>query len=633
MRFTVIIPVYNCKDCLAATVDSVLASGLSDYEILLIDDGSTDGTAAVCDTLAEAHDGVRCIHQANAGVSAARNRGIEAAAGEYILFFDADDSVDPGALAHSCEIVREIGPDMLVFGMSFDYYFHGRLYRRDESVYERECLLDGNAWRTEFEKLYTCNALSPVWNKFIRRQILTENGIRFCRDLIEMEDFLFSVRCLACCGSVYMLPEAIYRYRQAENERSTFNRLLRIPSLTAYMAPFEDAARNLDIPELETVVSQIYRGFLHEMLLFGSPAQIAAAAEGLLAGRYASFIQKTDPAIYEQLAAKQYRGLYRRGVKQRLRHWLAVRVKSMKNRWRRWMNIQDLLGKLFVADRYFTIALRRRGESILRNRRFQAEFVVPANRRSWVADPMLAQDGDRTWLFYEAVEGDHGHIEVAEVLDDCTLGAPKVILKDNCHYSYPFVFRHQDQWYMIPESSAAGEVRLYRAVDFPAQWEICCVLLREKAVDTTVFESDGQHYLLTYCPVAGTERVIPHAYQLTLDGADSHVSEIPWEIFDDLRVRGAGPLFEAEGDLIRPAQISRELAYGDGVAFYRAEPGKTYRERFCGELRPEQLRIPGYYVDGLHTYCRSGKFEAIDVRCGVIDYFKVFRKVLGVFRR
>ena len=157
------------------------------------------------------------------------------------------------------------------------------------------------------------------------------------------------------------------------------------------------------------------------------------------------------------------------------------------------MKNNDLYSKLFVADRFFTIAIRKRHNAdIIRSKQFSAKYIVYANRQKWFADPMLVDTDDKTYLFYEAVLGNKGHIEVAEVLDDCTLGDPVVILQDDCHYSYPFVFRYNDEWYMIPESSAVTEVRLYRAAAFPEKWELSTVLLHEKAVDTTVFEQNGK---------------------------------------------------------------------------------------------------------------------------------------------
>jgi len=83
------------------------------------------------------------------------------------------------------------------------------------------------------------------------------------------------------------------------------------------------------------------------------------------------------------------------------------------------MKTRDLFAKLFVTDHYFTIAIRKRPtESIVENPVFAPEFVVPASRQHWCADPVLVDDGEKTWLFYEAVLGDHGHIEVAQVLED-----------------------------------------------------------------------------------------------------------------------------------------------------------------------------------------------------------------------
>ncbi len=92
MRFSVVIPAYNCAGTLEGTVDSIRASGLTDLEIILIDDGSTDGTAEVCDGLVGRFPEVRCVHQSNEGVSAARNRGIDESEGEYIWFVDSDDT-------------------------------------------------------------------------------------------------------------------------------------------------------------------------------------------------------------------------------------------------------------------------------------------------------------------------------------------------------------------------------------------------------------------------------------------------------------------------------------------------------------------------------------------------------------
>ena len=115
MRISFIIPVYNCKTFLPDCVASIRAAGIPDYEILLIDDGSTDGSGFLCDELAAKFTEIRVVHQPNAGVSAARNQGIQFAQGEYIMFVDADDTLLPFDNLTFQHLNADV--DVLIFGM------------------------------------------------------------------------------------------------------------------------------------------------------------------------------------------------------------------------------------------------------------------------------------------------------------------------------------------------------------------------------------------------------------------------------------------------------------------------------------------------------------------------------------
>lgn len=297
------------------------------------------------------------------------------------------------------------------------------------------------------------------------------------------------------------------------------------------------------------------------------------------------------------------------------------------------MFLHTIYHKAFLSKRYFTIAIRRKKNGIQLDRCFRPQYVMPANRNFWAADPILVDHDGKTWLFYEAVEHDRGHIEVAEVLDDCTMGQPKVVIKDGIHYSYPFVFRRGTEWFMIPESSEAEEVRLYRAVDFPAQWEQASVLLRERAVDTTVFELEDRTFMLTYLTDKASERVTPRAFEMIFEDAGARLKEIPWKKYDQLRVRGAGPVYWAGECLLRPAQISQEQLYGDAVAFYRVQMTEEYQETLEFELTSDDVKVLGIYTDGLHTYCASERFEAVDLRCREVDLMKPFKRAKSFFRK
>lgn len=268
MKFSVIIPCYNCVKTLEKTVHSVQLSGLTDYEILLIDDGSNDGTGALCDELCKFHAEIRCIHQQNSGVSAARNRGIDEARGDYIWFVDADDTVDALSLAAADDVIATQQPDMLMFGMSFDYYRKGKLYRREKLCPPYDGMMSVEQLKSDFREFYDRNALTPVWNKICRRKILTDSGVRFCEEMHLMEDFLFVLELLPYCTSIYCMSDASYRYCQGEDEKGAYRRLKRISDLAAYIKPFEQSIARLGIPDGDKLGDDFYLMLLRQKMQY-----------------------------------------------------------------------------------------------------------------------------------------------------------------------------------------------------------------------------------------------------------------------------------------------------------------------------------------------------------------------------
>lgn len=343
MTVSVIIPAYNCSGSLKNVLDSIESSGLCFLEILIINDGSTDNTGATAKQLASSYKGLRVINQQNKGVSAARNRGIHEAVGNYVFFVDADDSLIPGSLADVNRIIDAERPDIMMFGMCFDYYKHGRIYRSDTLSYPTSGIMEPAEWGKNFETLFACNMLSPVWNKLIRRDLILDNRIEFREDMIEMEDYLFSAQCLLHSDQIYVLDKAVYRYRQSENERNTFDRLWRIKSLSRYVQPFYETAEALEARfsgnnidcGAGNIADQIYSSLFHEQLRYASPRQISLAASDMLRGRHAHVIAHTDPKLYNKLKNKQYGRVWCERMLRRARHYLAVQVKyimSLRNR-------------------------------------------------------------------------------------------------------------------------------------------------------------------------------------------------------------------------------------------------------------------------------------------------------------
>ena len=206
---TVVVPVYNVRPWLPACVDSLLAQTCREMEILLVDDGSTDESGALCDAYARENPSVRVVHQANAGLSGARNTGILAARGDCLAFVDADDVVSPdfcetmlGAMAdHAC--------DMAVCGVE-------RFSDGGCPVFSPE---GGETGVWTAEALFTASYHGGIpyvetvvaWNKVIRRAALGD--CLFPIGLIN-EDEHTVYRWIMGCGRVAYCPRMLYGYRQ-----------------------------------------------------------------------------------------------------------------------------------------------------------------------------------------------------------------------------------------------------------------------------------------------------------------------------------------------------------------------------------------------------------------------------------
>ena len=335
MLVSVIIPAFNCENSIEHTVDSIVSSDLSDYEIVIVNDGSVDNTASVCQELYSRYSFIKYSEQENKGVSAARNKGISIATGEYILFFDADDTAEENGFSECIDIIKKEEPDILVFGMQFDYYKNGKIYRNDKLVPEQTGMLNKAQIKTEFESLYNTNSLTPVWNKFYRRTLISDNSILFNTKYFLMEDFLFSLECLKVCENIYCLPKALYYYKQSENEKNAFNRLKRIDDLCEYVLPFKTAINELDVGESgNSVFNRFFCMLLSQKMYYASEKEIEKFAEALKENTIYNEIKQGEiPDIYKGLLKdiedSRYLKIRLLNLKTQVRHKVAVAVKSI----------------------------------------------------------------------------------------------------------------------------------------------------------------------------------------------------------------------------------------------------------------------------------------------------------------
>ena len=335
MLFSVIIPAFNCEKSIKRTVESIISSGLTDYEIVIVNDGSTDNTASVCKSLCTEYRFIKYSEQQNSGVSAARNKGISIATGKYILFFDADDTAEENGFSECVDILEKEKPDILVFGMRFDYYKNGQIYRKDKLVPGQNGMLNKNRIRTELDSLYNTNSLTPVWNKIYKRTLIIDNNILFNTGYFLMEDFLFSLECLKVCENIYCLPKALYYYKQSENEKNAFNRLKRIDDLCGYVLPFKKAINELAVDEIgDSVFNNFFFMLLSQKMYYANEKEIKKLAEGLKSNKLFNEIKQGEiPSRYigflKDIEESRYLKIRLLNLKTQVRHKLAVLVKSL----------------------------------------------------------------------------------------------------------------------------------------------------------------------------------------------------------------------------------------------------------------------------------------------------------------
>lgn len=212
---SVIIPVYNVAEYLGRCLDSLLRQRSELVEFVIVDDGSTDGSGELCDEYAIRDNRFRVIHKANAGVSAARNTGLEAARGEYIAFVDGDDYLAD----NYCDCLeRHLKPevDMLYFGRG--YVEDGRI------VNSGNCQTADNGQATIREICRRGLFSGFVWTYVYRRNIIEKAGLCFSTDMKYAEDWEFILKYYANASCFYVSSQCLYY--QVRREGSATNRRL-----------------------------------------------------------------------------------------------------------------------------------------------------------------------------------------------------------------------------------------------------------------------------------------------------------------------------------------------------------------------------------------------------------------------
>lgn len=211
-EISIIVPMFNSERHIEGCLDSIAAQTLKNYEVILVNDGSTDRTAEICREYQARDSRIKYIEKENGGAGSARNAGMDAACGKYLAFPDVDDSFEPEMYRELFDLAESGGYDVVFSGVN--YYRQsdgGRVYSRTQNIKaaafctQREC-------RENIMTFFPTTTIFDVpWNKLYRRSVAVENNIRF-PDLKRCQDAMFNLDFFNCVSSAASVDRAYYNY-------------------------------------------------------------------------------------------------------------------------------------------------------------------------------------------------------------------------------------------------------------------------------------------------------------------------------------------------------------------------------------------------------------------------------------
>lgn len=215
-KISVIVPVYNVEKYIRRCIESILAQTYTNFEVLLVDDGSTDKSGLICDEFSKVDDRIQVFHKENGGVSSARNYGLNKAKGEWISFIDGDDWIGSFYFEVFQQKITKNSLDLDI--VSFDYYLDS--YERMSS-YKKE--VHSCNKKIMIEKLLINEAGGYLWNKIIKLDLFVTNRIIFPENIYIWEDLVVSVNLYLAARHVGYIAEAYYHYNKCNSGSAMSN--------------------------------------------------------------------------------------------------------------------------------------------------------------------------------------------------------------------------------------------------------------------------------------------------------------------------------------------------------------------------------------------------------------------------
>lgn len=216
-KISIVVPVYNASAYLSQTIDSILGQTYKAFELILVDDGSTDESGSICDNYKETDERIKVWHNTNAGPSAARNFGIEKAQGEYLSFVDSDDMLSDDFLEKMISGMKDEQTDIVLCG--YDRFYHDDLKDKKDYLLGDESVTRLST-NKELAMLFTVPKTSlsgvSIWAKLYKTKIIKENGVEFPLGISYEEDCCFNLLYYRKVRKAFLIRENLYHYRQSD---------------------------------------------------------------------------------------------------------------------------------------------------------------------------------------------------------------------------------------------------------------------------------------------------------------------------------------------------------------------------------------------------------------------------------
>lgn len=216
---SVIVIAFNAEMYIRRCLDSILRQTFQDFELILIDDGSTDTTEAIFEEYRKLDSRIRCFHDVNHGIAISRQRGIDMATGEYSIFVDADDWIEPKMLNCLYNRAKETNADIVICDFWEEYGEHSAYRKQDPGTNDHLVIQ-----RKMLNELH-----ASMWNKLIRHQLYRHYDLRFLSGLNCCEDQFLMVRLFSHPVNVSYEGTAFYHYDKSQNNNSITNQWLSRP--------------------------------------------------------------------------------------------------------------------------------------------------------------------------------------------------------------------------------------------------------------------------------------------------------------------------------------------------------------------------------------------------------------------